>query len=81
MRPTDFGADFILDKIVRFQQIVEQISERLPVPAEVESPKAFTISMSNEMQSIRNQLNQLFANMAREHRQFGKIRLSFIRSV
>lgn len=70
MRPTDFGADFILDKIVRFQQIVEQISERLPVPAEVESPKAFTISMSNEMQSIRNQLNQLFANMAREHRQF-----------
>ncbi|XXH03353.1 hypothetical protein Hte_009751 [Hypoxylon texense] len=56
--------------MVRFQQIVEQISEKLPVPTEVESPEAFTISMSNEMQSIRNQLNQLFANMAREHRQF-----------
>lgn len=70
VRPTDFGADFILDKMVRFQQIVEQISEKLPSPSQVDNPGTFTISLSNEMQSIRNQLNQLFANMAREHRQF-----------
>ncbi|KAI1762585.1 hypothetical protein GGR53DRAFT_500812 [Hypoxylon sp. FL1150] len=70
MRPTDFGADFILDKMVRFQQIVEQISEKLPSPKQVDNPGTFTISLSNEMQSIRDQLNQLFANMAREHRQF-----------
>lgn len=72
VHPTDFGADFILDKIVRFQQIVEQISEKLPAPSEVDCGKAFTISINHEMQSIRNQLNMLFANMAREHRQFGK---------
>lgn len=70
VHPTDFGADFILDKIVRFQQIVEQISEKLPAPSEVDCGKAFTISINHEMQSIRNQLNMLFANMAREHRQF-----------
>ncbi|KAI1657196.1 hypothetical protein F4813DRAFT_360617 [Daldinia decipiens] len=68
--PTDFGTDFILDKIVRFQQIVEQISEKLPMPSEGDRSKVFTISMNEDMQSIRNQLNQLFANMAREHRQF-----------
>ncbi|KAI0108235.1 hypothetical protein F4814DRAFT_427279 [Daldinia grandis] len=67
---TDFGTDFILDKIVRFQQIVEQISEKLPMPSEGDRSKVFTISMNEDMQSIRNQLNQLFANMAREHRQF-----------
>lgn len=72
VHPTDFGTDFILDKIVRFQQIVEQISEKLPMPSEGERSKVFTISMNEDMQSIRNQLNQLFANMAREHRQFGK---------
>ncbi|KAI0144220.1 hypothetical protein F4776DRAFT_611269 [Hypoxylon sp. NC0597] len=70
VRPTDFGADFILDKMIRFQQIVEQISEKLAVPSNVDGTRVFTISMSNEMQSIRNQLDQLFANMAREHRQF-----------
>ncbi|KAI0853098.1 hypothetical protein F5Y00DRAFT_225415 [Daldinia vernicosa] len=70
VHPTDFGTDFILDKIVRFQQIVEQISEKLPMPSEGDRSKVFTISMNEDMQSIRNQLNQLFANMAREHRQF-----------
>ncbi|KAI1416121.1 hypothetical protein F5Y13DRAFT_177722 [Hypoxylon sp. FL1857] len=70
VRPTDFGADFILEKMVRFQQIVEQISEKLAVPCNVDGTRVFTISMSNEMQSIRNQLDLLFANMAREHRQF-----------
>ncbi|KAI2627355.1 hypothetical protein GGS26DRAFT_561496 [Hypomontagnella submonticulosa] len=69
--PTDFGADFILDKMIRFQQIVEQISERLPSQTNTnDGTTVFTMSISNEMQSIRNQLNQLFANMAREHRQF-----------
>ncbi|OTB16481.1 hypothetical protein K445DRAFT_316754 [Daldinia sp. EC12] len=68
--PTDCGTDFILDKIVRFQKIVEQISEKLPMPSEGDRSKVFTISMNEDMQSIRNQLDQLFANMAREHRQF-----------
>ncbi|OTA88000.1 hypothetical protein M434DRAFT_399201 [Hypoxylon sp. CO27-5] len=70
VRPTDFGADFILDKMIRFQQIVEQISEKLAVPSNVDGTRVFTISMNNEMQLIRNQLDQLFANMGREHRQF-----------
>ncbi|KAI1467996.1 uncharacterized protein F4812DRAFT_428400 [Daldinia caldariorum] len=68
--PTDFGTDFILDKIVRFQKIVEQISEKLPMPREGDRSNVFTISMNEDMQSIRKQLDQLFANMAREHRHF-----------
>lgn len=60
--------------MIRFQQIVEQISERLPSQTNTnDGTTVFTMSISNEMQSIRNQLNQLFANMAREHRQFGKV--------
>ncbi|KAI1099232.1 hypothetical protein F4804DRAFT_322439 [Jackrogersella minutella] len=69
-RPTDLGADFILYKIVRFQQIVEQISEKLGTPSCTDGSAVFTVAMSNEMQSIRNQLDLLFANMGREHRQF-----------
>ncbi|KAI1806039.1 hypothetical protein F4811DRAFT_551231 [Daldinia bambusicola] len=68
--PADCGTDFILDKIMRFQKIVEQISEKLPMPCEGERSKVFTISMNEDMQSIRKELDQLFANMAREHRQF-----------
>ncbi|KAI1136177.1 hypothetical protein F5Y05DRAFT_405463 [Hypoxylon sp. FL0543] len=69
-RPTDFGADFILDKLIRFQQIVERISEKVAVPSNLDGTRVFTISMSNEMQSIRIQLDQLSANMARQHPQF-----------
>ncbi|KAI1372905.1 hypothetical protein F4677DRAFT_431152 [Hypoxylon crocopeplum] len=73
VRPTDPGADFLLDKMIRFQKIVEQITEKLSVSYVydvVERTNTFTVSMSNEMQGIRNQLGQLFANMAREHRHF-----------
>ncbi|KAI0881665.1 uncharacterized protein GGS22DRAFT_54773 [Annulohypoxylon maeteangense] len=71
VRPTDLGADFILYKMIRFQQIVEQISEVLPIPTSYSDGLAvFTLSMSNNMQAIRNQLDQLFANVGREHRQF-----------
>ncbi|KAI1453677.1 hypothetical protein F4805DRAFT_469884 [Annulohypoxylon moriforme] len=71
VRPTDLGADFILYKMIRFQQIVEQISEIIPTPTSCGDGLAvFTLSMSNSMQAIRNQLDQLFANVAREHRQF-----------
>ncbi|KAI0164548.1 hypothetical protein GGR52DRAFT_582239 [Hypoxylon sp. FL1284] len=66
----DFGADFILDKMVRFQMIVEQIFVRLPIPSQVDDPQPFTMSMNDEMLSIRNQLNQVFANISRDHRQF-----------
>ncbi|KAI1389404.1 uncharacterized protein F4822DRAFT_398181 [Hypoxylon trugodes] len=76
IRPTDFNADFDrdfnLEKMIRFQQIVEQISERWPSPSMTTdgAPKVFTTAMSDEMQLIRNRLDQLFTNMAREHRQF-----------
>ncbi|KAI1089299.1 hypothetical protein F5B19DRAFT_380845 [Rostrohypoxylon terebratum] len=71
VRPTDLGADFILYKMIRFQQIVERISEKIPIPSSFsDGHGVFTLSISNDMQSIRNQLDQLFANVAREHRQF-----------
>ncbi|XDG04603.1 hypothetical protein ABKA04_004218 [Annulohypoxylon sp. FPYF3050] len=74
VRPTDLGADFILYKMIRFQQIVEQISEIIPIPTSFsDGLGVFTLSMSSDMQSIRNQLDQLFANVAREHRQFDVI--------
>ncbi|KAI2466671.1 hypothetical protein F4781DRAFT_423896 [Annulohypoxylon bovei var. microspora] len=70
VRPTDLGADFILYKMIRFQQIVERISETITIPTYANGLPVFNLSMSNSMQSIRNQLDQLFANVAREHRQF-----------
>ncbi|KAI2624858.1 hypothetical protein GGR54DRAFT_538529 [Hypoxylon sp. NC1633] len=74
VRPTDLGEDFILDKMIRFQKIVEQITERLLPPKNVyeavERRNTFTSSMGNEMQLIHNQINQLFANIASKHRHF-----------
>lgn len=64
-RPSDPGTDFMLEKIIRFQQIVEQISE-----IRMDRYREFTMSISNEMQSIRNQLDGLFSNVPREHQQF-----------
>ncbi|KAI5856176.1 hypothetical protein GGS23DRAFT_617875 [Durotheca rogersii] len=70
VRPTDFGTDFILDRMVRFQRIVEEITEKLPIPKIGESAQVFTLAMSNTMQLLRVQLDQLLANITREHRQF-----------
>ncbi|OTB01456.1 hypothetical protein M426DRAFT_323472 [Hypoxylon sp. CI-4A] len=70
VRPTTWDADFVLDKIIRFQQIVEQIMEKLYIPSNLDGTRVFTVAMSNEMQSIRDELNQLFNNVSRENRQF-----------
>ncbi|KAL7623431.1 hypothetical protein AAE478_007113 [Parahypoxylon ruwenzoriense] len=75
VRPTDLGVDFILDKMVRFQRLVEEITEKLPAPGNEDGTKKFSMSMSSVTQSIRTHIDRLFANMAQEHRQFVRLYL------
>ncbi|KAI0006637.1 hypothetical protein F4779DRAFT_629678 [Xylariaceae sp. FL0662B] len=70
-RSAESPQDFTLEKMTRFQQITERIiSEAFPVLPDPDHTEAFTLSMSNEMESIRIQLDHVFKNIAENHRQF-----------
>ncbi|KAI1084940.1 hypothetical protein F5B20DRAFT_520336 [Whalleya microplaca] len=69
-RSAESEQDFVLEKMVRFQQITERISESLPALPDLDHTEAFTLSTSSEMQSIRTQLDLIFENVAKKHRQF-----------
>ncbi|KAI1495159.1 hypothetical protein F5X96DRAFT_675992 [Biscogniauxia mediterranea] len=75
-RSAEYRSDFHLIKMMEFRQFTQRIAEEFPSVLDLGSGKVFTVEISDKMQSMRLQLDQLFENVSREHPTFGKSYLS-----
>ncbi|KAI1641278.1 hypothetical protein F4809DRAFT_585660 [Biscogniauxia mediterranea] len=69
-RSAEYRSDFHLIKMMEFRQFTQRIAEEFPSVLDLGSGKVFTVEISDKMQSMRLQLDQLFENISREHPTF-----------
>lgn len=63
--------DSTLEKLVRLQQLVDEVAERFPIGKSADKQQSLTFLMNDEMQPLREELDRIAKSV--DHIQFRKL--------